>query len=78
MTEPAAPERIAVIWSHEARVDLRAIVRDTALQVLHCLDRYLANRTGGKRSSNRRLPASVSAAAIIGFSSIKRTRSPST
>jgi mRNA-degrading endonuclease RelE of RelBE toxin-antitoxin system len=46
MTEPPAPQRTAVLWSPEARTDLRAIDRDTAMQILHCLDRYLANRTG--------------------------------
>ncbi len=46
MTEPPAPQRIAVIWSPEARADIRAVARDTALQILHCLDRYLTNRTG--------------------------------
>lgn len=46
MTEPPAVPRIGVVWSPEARTDLRAIVRDTAMQILHCVDRYLANRTG--------------------------------
>lgn len=46
MSEEAAPERIAVVWSPEARADLRAIERATAMQILHCVDRYLANRTG--------------------------------
>ena len=46
MTEPPAPERIAVIWSPEARADVRAIDRETAMQILHCVDRYLANHTG--------------------------------
>jgi mRNA-degrading endonuclease RelE of RelBE toxin-antitoxin system len=46
VSEEAAPERIAVIWSPEGRVDLRAIERETALQILHCIDRYLASRTG--------------------------------
>jgi mRNA-degrading endonuclease RelE of RelBE toxin-antitoxin system len=46
MTEPSAPERIAVGWSTEARTDLRAIDRETAIQILHCVDRYLASRTG--------------------------------
>ena len=46
MSEEAAPERVAVVWSPEARADLRAIERATAMQILHCLDRYLANRTG--------------------------------
>jgi mRNA-degrading endonuclease RelE of RelBE toxin-antitoxin system len=46
MSEDAAQERIAVIWSPEARADLRAIDRETAMQILHCIDRYLASRTG--------------------------------
>lgn len=40
------PERIAVIWSPEGRTDLRAIDRETAMQILYCIDRYLANRAG--------------------------------
>ena len=46
MSEDPAPERIAVIWSAEARADLRAIDREPAMQVLYCLDRYLASRDG--------------------------------
>ncbi len=46
MSEGATPERIAVIWSPEARADLRAIERETALQILHCIGRYLSNRAG--------------------------------
>ena len=46
MSGKAPPEPIAVIWSPEARADLRAIDRETALQILHCLGRYSANRTG--------------------------------
>ena len=45
MTEPPAPQ-IAIIWSPEARAELRAINRETAMQILHCVDRYLANRSG--------------------------------
>jgi mRNA-degrading endonuclease RelE of RelBE toxin-antitoxin system len=33
-----------VIWSAEARADLRAIDRELALQILYCVDRYLATR----------------------------------
>ena len=44
MTEPSA--RIAVSWAPEAQSDLRAIDRETALQILHCVDRYLASRIG--------------------------------
>ena len=46
MSEDTAPERIAIIWSQEARTDLRAIEREIAIQILHCIDRYLANRSG--------------------------------
>ena len=46
MTEPPTPQRIAVVWSPEARADLRAIDRATALEILHCVDRFLANRAG--------------------------------
>ena len=46
MIEDAAPERIAVIWSPEARADLRAIDRETAMQILYCVGRYLASRAG--------------------------------
>jgi mRNA-degrading endonuclease RelE of RelBE toxin-antitoxin system len=35
-----------VIWSPEARADLRGIDRETALQILHCVDRYLTSRNG--------------------------------
>ncbi len=40
------PLRISVIWSPEARANLRAISRELAIQILHCLDRYLSNRSG--------------------------------
>jgi len=46
MTDPPAPQRIALIWSPEARADLRAIDRETAMQILYCIERYLASRTG--------------------------------
>jgi mRNA-degrading endonuclease RelE of RelBE toxin-antitoxin system len=46
VSEDTAPERIAVIWSPEARAGLRAIERETAMQILYCVERYLANRTG--------------------------------
>jgi mRNA-degrading endonuclease RelE of RelBE toxin-antitoxin system len=41
-----APDRIAVVWSLEARSGLRAIDRETAMQILYYLDRYLSSRTG--------------------------------
>ena len=46
MSEEAASERIAITWSPDARADLRAIDRETAIQILHCIDRYLSNRAG--------------------------------
>jgi mRNA-degrading endonuclease RelE of RelBE toxin-antitoxin system len=46
MSEGTASERIAVLWSPEARADLRSIERETARQVLSCIDRYLASRHG--------------------------------
>ena len=46
MSDSPTPARIAVTWSVEARADLLAIDRETALQILHCVDRYLASRTG--------------------------------
>ena len=46
MSKEPAPERIAVVWSPEGRADVRAIERETAMQILYCIDRYLANRTG--------------------------------
>jgi mRNA-degrading endonuclease RelE of RelBE toxin-antitoxin system len=46
MSDEAAPERISVLWSPEAQADLRDIVRETAMQILYCIDRYLASRVG--------------------------------
>ena len=46
MIDPPALGRIGVIWSTDARANLRAIDRETAMQILHCVDRYLASRTG--------------------------------
>ena len=44
--EGAAHERIRVIWSPEARSDLRAIDRAPAVEILHCIDRYLTSHSG--------------------------------
>ncbi len=46
MSEEPAPGRIVVIWSPEARADLRGIDREPAMQILYCIDRYLTNRAG--------------------------------
>ncbi len=36
---------MAVVWSSEARSDLRAIDREAAMRILTCLDRYITSRT---------------------------------
>jgi len=46
VSEEKAPQRLSIIWSEEARADLRRIDRQTALDILHCADRYLATRNG--------------------------------
>ncbi len=46
MTEGSTPSRLSISWSLEAQADLRAIDRHTALDILHCMDRYLATRNG--------------------------------
>lgn len=45
MSEEKA-SRLSIRWSDEARGDLRRIDRQTALDILHCVDRYLATRNG--------------------------------
>jgi len=35
-----------MLWSEDARADLRRIDRQAALDILHCTDRYLATRNG--------------------------------
>ena len=44
--EHAEPGQLDVIWSPEARADLRAVDRTRALDILHCLSRYLKDREG--------------------------------
>jgi mRNA-degrading endonuclease RelE of RelBE toxin-antitoxin system len=40
------PTRLSIEWAPEARADLRSIDRQTALEILHCMDRFLMTRTG--------------------------------
>jgi hypothetical protein len=79
VSEDTAVERIAVIWSPEARADLRAIERETAMQILHCIDRYLANRTGGVKKLKPPLTGFRLRCGdyTTGCSSISRARMPS-
>jgi len=37
---------MTALWSPEARADVRSIDRETALQILYCLDRYLTSGSG--------------------------------
>lgn len=46
MSEEQPSTRLSIVWSDEARADLRRIDRQTALDILHCTDRYLATRNG--------------------------------
>jgi mRNA-degrading endonuclease RelE of RelBE toxin-antitoxin system len=45
VSEPSSA-RLSIVWSEEARSDLRRIDRQTALDILHCADRYLASHSG--------------------------------
>jgi mRNA-degrading endonuclease RelE of RelBE toxin-antitoxin system len=49
VSEAATPQRIGIVWAPEARADLRAVPREEAMQILYCLDRYLASRAGVKK-----------------------------
>jgi mRNA-degrading endonuclease RelE of RelBE toxin-antitoxin system len=40
------PGSLSILWSPEARADLRAIDRQTTLDILHCIGRYLSTRNG--------------------------------
>ena len=46
MSEPPGSSKLTIAWSQEARSDLRAIDREIALDILHCVDRYLRSRSG--------------------------------
>lgn len=40
------PGSLSILWSPEARADLRGIDRQTALDILHSIGRYLSTRNG--------------------------------
>lgn len=46
MSEKPAARRTSIAWALDARADLRAIDRASALEILHCIDRYLTARDG--------------------------------
>lgn len=53
MNEKPTPQRVGIVWSLDARADLRAIDRENAMQILYCVDRYLTNRTGDVKKLKR-------------------------
>lgn len=78
MSEQTASERFAGVWSPEARADLRAIERETAMQVLYCIADYVSKRVGGVKKvkpAPHRLPPPLPA--IIGSFSITRAKTSS-
>lgn len=77
MSEDPVPERTAVIWSPEARADLRAIDRETAIQILYCVDRYLASRNGDVKKLKPPLTGFRLRCGDYRVSSIPKTRTPS-
>jgi len=60
------PKKI-VIWSADAKTELRAIDRETAIRVLRAIDRYLT--TGAASNCNRRASSSGSEWATTASSS---------
>jgi mRNA-degrading endonuclease RelE of RelBE toxin-antitoxin system len=46
MSVPPGNLRLSIKWSDRAKNQLRAIDQSTALDILHCVDRYLATREG--------------------------------
>lgn len=50
-----ADERIAIDWTDQAKADVRAIDRVTAMLVLQCLDHYSKWRTGDVKALQRPL-----------------------
>jgi mRNA-degrading endonuclease RelE of RelBE toxin-antitoxin system len=46
VSDEPRPARLSIFWSVEARADLRRIDRQIALDILHCIDRYLISRNG--------------------------------
>jgi mRNA-degrading endonuclease RelE of RelBE toxin-antitoxin system len=46
------PERLAIVWSPHARDELRRIDRNSAIEILPCIDRFLIARDGHVRKLN--------------------------
>ena len=42
-------EQIIIEWSPQGRGDVRAIDRDTAMQILYCINDYASRRVGAWR-----------------------------
>ena len=76
MSEEGQSARLAILWAEEARGNLRAIDRKTALEILHCVDRYLATRSGDVKGSSLHCSAFGCDAATTGSSSIRVEKKP--
>ena len=72
------PQRIGVTWTPQGQADLRAIDRETAIGILHCLDRYLKTAKATSKCSSRRAPTTVYAAAITVCSLMSLSMKPGT
>jgi mRNA-degrading endonuclease RelE of RelBE toxin-antitoxin system len=46
MSEQPAQVRTGVVWAPKARRDLRTVDRELAMQILICVDHYLASGAG--------------------------------
>lgn len=77
MSEEQTSARLSILWSEEARGDLRRIDRQTALDILHCANRYLASRNGDVKKLKPPQTGFRLAAATTGSSSSTRTKPPS-
>ena len=66
------PKKI-VAWSPEARADLRVINRDTALQILRTVDRYLSTGAGDVKKLRPPRDEFRSESATTEFSSFTKT-----
>lgn len=56
MSGKSGSMRLSIRWSDNAKDELRAVDRATALQLLHCVDRYLASREGDVKVLRPPLP----------------------
>ena len=67
-----------VVWSPDARIHIRAIDRETAIQILQAVDEYLSTGTGDvKKLRPPRDELSASASVTTGYSFTNSASAPS-